>query len=336
MAWRTCRAALLLVLFSGAVEARTLITVYTAAEAEHLAVVKQALETELPDIQIRWVRGSTGHLTTRLVSEQSAPVADLILGLSSQSLNLLKNLQALEPFRPRAADQLRPEFLDPTEPYSWTGIAAFAVGACFNTERAAALGLAPPKYWRDLADPALRGRIAMPHPASSGIGLLLIATWIQLMGEEEAWLFMEALHKNVAVYTGSGDAPCVQAARGERVLGVSFDMRALREKSQGAPIELLLPDDGVGWEMSGMALVAGRPAEKTDAARRVIEWASGHSAHVLFARFFGTLARRDVSSPRDYPVSGARPRIPGSAVWAVANRERLLNEWERRFGSSPR
>jgi iron(III) transport system substrate-binding protein len=335
MAWRTCRAALLLCFLSGAAEARTLITVYTAAEAEHLAVVKQALETEIPDVEIRWVRGSTGHLTTRLVSERNAPVADLILGLSSQSLALLKEQKALEPFRPQAADQLRAEFLDPTEPYSWTGIAAFAVGACFNTERASSLGLARPRYWRDFTDPAYRGRIAMPHPASSGVGLLLIATWIQLMGEDEAWIFMEELHKNVAVYTGSGDAPCIQAARGERVLGVSFDMRALRERSQGAPIELLLPDDGVGWEMSGMALVAGRPAAKSEAARRVIEWASGQSAHRLFARFFGTLARSDVSSPREYPLVHQQVRSPDSLRWVAANRERLLAEWERRFSSRP-
>jgi len=336
MAWRTCSAALVLVLLSGIGEARNLLTVYTAAEAEHLAVVKQTLEAELPEVEVRWVRGSTGHLTTRLVSERSAPVADLILGLSSQSLALLKDHQVLEPFRPKAADQLRADFLDPTEPYSWTGIAAFAVGACFNTERASALGLIRPRSWRDLADPAYQGRIAMPHPASSGVGLILIATWVQLMGENEAWRFMEALHKNVAVYTGSGDAPCVQAARGERVIGLSFDMRALREQSQGAPIELLLPDDGVGLEMSGMALVAGRPAAKSEAARRVIEWASGQSAHKLFARFFGTLARTDVSSPRAYPPSAASRRIPSSSHWVAANRDRLLTEWDRRFGLAPR
>ncbi len=78
----------------------------------------------------------------------------------------------------------------------------------------------------------------MPHPASSGTGYLTVAAWMQMMGEKEAWEFMDELHENIAVYTHSGSAPCVQAAKGERMAGIAFDMRGAAEKTKGAPIEI--------------------------------------------------------------------------------------------------
>ena len=121
----------------------------------------------------------------------------------------------------------------------------------------------------------------MPHPASSGTGYLTVAAWIQLMGEAEAWKFMDALHQNMAVYTHSGSAPCVQAAKGERVAGISLDMRGAREKTAGAPIEVIAPVEGVGWDMEAFAIVKG-----TKKARR---------------------------SPRRSPT-GPRPRRPTSST----------------------
>ena len=93
----------------------------------------------------------------------------------------------------------------------------------------------PPKSWKDLTDAKYKDKIVMPHPASSGTGYLTVAAWMHLMGEDAAWKFMDGLHQNIAVYTHSGSAPCVQAAKGERVVGISFDMRAAREKAAGAP-----------------------------------------------------------------------------------------------------
>ena len=80
----------------------------------------------------------------------------------------------------------------------------------------------------------------------------MVAGWLQMMGEEaEGWAFMDALHRNIAVYTHSGSAPCVQAARGERVVGISFDMRGAREKTNGAPIDVILPAEGSGLGHGG-------------------------------------------------------------------------------------
>ena len=78
-----------------------------------------------------------------------------------------------------------------------------------------------------------------------------------MMGEAEAWKFMDALHENIAVYTHSGSAPCVQAANGERVAGIALDMRGACEKTKGAPIEVIIPKEGTGWDMEATGIVKG-------------------------------------------------------------------------------
>src|SRR5260370_1744468 len=77
------------------------------------------------------------------------------------------------------------------------------------------------------------------------------------MGEEAGWKFMDALHQNVSQYLHSGSAPCVQAAKGERLIGIGFDMRGATEKPKGAPIDLIVPKEGLGWEMQVTAIIKG-------------------------------------------------------------------------------
>ena len=128
----------------------------------------------------------------------------------------------------------------------------------------------------------------MPHPASSGTGYLTVAAWMQMMGEDAAWKFMDGLHENIAVYTHSGSAPCVQAAKGERIAGIAFDMRGAREKSKGAPIEIVLPAEGTGWDMEALAIVKG--TKNLDAAKKVADWAATKAANELYSKYYAIVA----------------------------------------------
>ncbi len=310
---------------------RTRLVIYTASEVDQLSVLKAAIEADHPDVEVTWVRDSTGVITARLIAERERPRADMIFGIVTSSLLTLERMNVLEAYTPKGVDQLKPQFRDPNEPYSWTGLDAFVVAVCFNTNEARRLSVARPARWQDLAGEQFRDRIVMPHPASSGTGYLLVSSWIQVMGEEAAWQFMEKLHRNVALYTHSGSAPCVQAARGERLVGLSFDMRGAREKALGAPVEVIIPEEGVGWEMGGMAIVRGRPDAQADAARRISDWAIGPKANELFARFYGIVARQGFGSPPHYPREAESRMTPNNSEWMAQNRDRILAEWTRRF-----
>ena len=74
-------------------------TVYTAIEADDLAKYAERFNKDHPDIEIQWVRDSTGIITAKLLAEKD-PQADMIWGLAATSLMLLKNEGMLEPYAP--------------------------------------------------------------------------------------------------------------------------------------------------------------------------------------------------------------------------------------------
>jgi iron(III) transport system substrate-binding protein len=257
--------------------------------------------------------------------------------LSVFSLLQMQGLNMLEPYTPAGADALRPNFRSAQSPMTWTGMDAFVTAVCFNRTLAAQRNLPRPTTWNDLLNPAFRNQVVMPNPASSGTGFLTIAGWIGARGEAPAWDFMTRLHENIQVYTHSGSAPCNNAARGEYTVGISFDMRAVALRNQGAPIDIIIPTDGVGYDLEATAILRG--TRNLDAARRLADFTVSREAHELYGRFYALLGRTDVQpTVQNYPAEFAE-RLVSADFTAVANeRERLLRTWTERFDgrSAPR
>lgn len=337
---RTLLAAATLALVMPAADAsgqRTRLTVYTALENEQLPVFKQAAEAAIPGLEIVWVRDSTGVITTRLLAEKDNPRADAIWGLSVFSLKRLEADDMLLPYTPAGAEALRPQFRSDRSPMTWVGMDAFVSAVCFNTVVARQRNLPTPRTWADLLNPVYRGLIAMPNPASSGTGLLTVAGWLGTQGEEQAWAFMTRLHENIAVYTHSGSAPCNNAARGEYAIGLSFDMRAVTLKNQGAPIEIIVPTDGVGFDLEGAAILRGTRQEAM--AKRLMDFAVSRPAMELYGRYYALHGLPDVTpSVQGYPPEFAERLAKVDFATVAANRDHILAEWARRFDakSAPR
>ena len=202
---------------------------------------------------------------------------------------------------------------------------------CFNTAEAEKGKKPKPASWADLTKPEYKDSIVMPNPASSGTGYLTVAAWLQIMGEEAGWKFMDALHQNIAQYIHSGSAPCVQAAKGERLIGIGFDMRGATEKTKGAPIDLIVPKEGLGWEMEVTAIIKG--TKNLEAAKKLADWAVD--------------ARRPTSStpstyaivaypacqamPPNYPADVEKAMVKIDVEWMAKNRDRILAEWTKRY-----
>jgi iron(III) transport system substrate-binding protein len=330
-------AVLMALALPAVAQQRTRLTVYTALENEQLAPFKAAAEAVLRDIEIVWVRDSTGVITARLIAERANPRADVVWGLSAFSLLQLEGMDMLEAYTPAAADALRPSMRSDRSPMTWTGMDAFVSAVCFNNALGRQRNLPRPATWADLLNPALRGQIAMPNPASSGTGFLTVAGWIGAMGEDRAWEFMTRLHDNVQVYTHSGSAPCNNAARGEYGVGLSFDMRSVALRNQGAPIDIVIPTDGVGFDLEATAIMRG--TRNADAARRLADFAVSRPAMELYGRFYALLALPGVTpSVQGYPADFEQRLVNVNFREMASQRDRILAEWTRRFDgkSAPR
>ncbi len=323
-------AAAALPLLAGHAAAATVLTVYTALEADQIAAYKAAFEKVHPDIEIKWVRDSTGIVTAKLLAEKAAPRADAVWGLAGSSLAILDKEGMLEPYAPKNLAAIDARYRSAANPPAWVGMDVWGAAICFNTVEAQKQGLPRPTSWADLTKPVYAGKVVMPHPASSGTGFLDVSAWLQMMGEQKGWQYMDALHKNIGLYTHSGSKPCKMAAQGEFPIGIAFEYRAMKSKKEGAPIDIVLPSEGLGWDIEATAIVKG--TKNLEAARKLADFSASREAMALYEKNFAVLAvpgiaRPDALLPADYE----KRLIKNDFRWASDNRDRILAEWSKRY-----
>lgn len=323
--------ALATFLTAGAAEAKTELLVYTAVEADELSGFKAAFEADHPDIEIKWVRDSTGIVTSKLMAEKDNPQADVVWGLAATSLMLLGNEGYFQGYAPAGLDRLNPLFVDQAnDPPQWIGQRAWIASICFNTIEAEKKGLPKPASWQDLVKPVYEGSVVMPNPNSSGTGFLDVSSWIQLWGEEKAWDYMDGLHRNIAWYTHSGSKPCRQAASGEAPIGISFAYRGAQLVAQGAPIDVIAPSEGVGWDVEAFAIVHN--TDKLEAARKLADWSVSRQANEMYNEAYAVVAMDGVAKPvAHFPPAIDELMIENDFAFAAANRIRILDEWRQRY-----
>ena len=307
------------------------LVVYTAAEADQIFAYKQAFARLHPEIDLVWVRDSTGVITSRLLAERKAPRADVVFALAASSMMQLDKAGLLAAYAPAGLDRIDARFRDRRSPPRWTGEALWSAAICLNTTEARRRGLPTPQSWLDRTKPIYRGMISMPDPGSSGTGLMAVSSWLQTFGEAGGWAFMDGLDRNVAAYAHSGSKPCKDASHGEIPIGIAIDYRAAQAQARGLPIAVIVPKEGLGWdvEATGVMRTARHPAQ----ARAFADWALSDSAMALYARTFAVVGvpawtRTVPGLPQDMPARLA----PIDLAWTGVNRDRVIAEWTRRYG----
>jgi iron(III) transport system substrate-binding protein len=306
------------------------LTIYSSVEPDNLKVFSENFAKAHPSIKVNWVRDSTGVIQARTIAEKDNPRNDVFFGHAATDLLALDQMGMFLPYLPKSVDKLDARYRDKKLPPTWTGLWGFAAAVCFNTVEAQKRNIPRPKNWADLASPVYKGQITMPNPISSGTGFLNVAGWIQIMGQDKAWAFMDQLHNNIASYTHSGSKPCNQVAAGEYVVGISLPGRAADLKTKGAPIEAVIPEDGIGWEMQGVAIM--KSTKNQADAKTFLDWAVSEAAMESYASRVEVVAF-PVKTPRrdNMPPEVTTRMINNDFAWAAKNKTQILDEWRKRY-----
>jgi iron(III) transport system substrate-binding protein len=311
---------------------KTTLVVYTALETDQIKAYQEGFNKANPDIEITWVRDSTGVITTKLLAEKNNPKADVVMGLAATSMAIFDTEGMLVPYAPAGLSRISSQYRDGKNPPAWVGMDVWGATICFNTVEAAKRNIPKPETWKDLTKTVYKGQVVMPHPASSGTGYFDVTAWLQLYGEAEGWKFMDGLHENVAQYMHSGSRPCATAANGEYALGISFEYRANREKAQGKPIDLVFPKEGLGWDLEAIGIHKG--TKNMAAAQKLLDWSITDAAMALYAKNFAIVAVPSLSQPLpNVPADYASRLVKNDFAWASKNRDKILAEWSKRYES---
>jgi iron(III) transport system substrate-binding protein len=291
-------------------------------------------------IRVAMTRRSSGETYALIKAEAANPRGDVWFGgtgdphLQAAEENLTAEyrspmLAELQPWAVRQAEQSR---------FRTVGIYAGALGYSYNRRELERRRIAAPTSWADLLRPEFRGEIQVANPNSSGTSYTMLATLVQLMGEEPAFDYLKQVHRNIAQYTRSGGAPARAAATGEALIGITFQHDAVAQAVQGAPVVVVSPSEGTGYEIGSMSIIQG--ARNAENARRFYDWALSREAMEIMPRIraFQVPANRNAVVPPEAPdLSRVRLIDYDFAKYgSSAERTRLLARWDREVSTLPR
>lgn len=233
------------------------------------------------NVETQFIHGGTGTIFGRIKAEKDNPQADIWYGGTIEPHFQAGQLGLLEAYRSPKQAEVLPQFkgLIESEKGNFTSIVYMLVlGFGVNTEKLKKLGVEAPKKWDDLLDPRLKGEVQLPDPRSSGTTYTIMATLIQLWGEEKAFEFLKKLDKNISQYVKS-NLVTANLSRGESATTVGFVHSYATEKEKGATVESVLPEDGVGYALGGVSILKG--ARNLDNAKLFMDWVLSKEAQEI-------------------------------------------------------
>lgn len=248
------------------------LNILCAADDAWCAAMQKAYEAK-SGVQTTMVRKSTGEILDQIRREKDAPTVDVWWGGTGDTHLQAASEKLLEAYASKNEIELLPwaqNFFTMSGGQS-AGIYAGALGFAYNSDLLKKEALPVPSCWKDLIGESYQRKIMTGNPNSSGTAFTMLATLVQLFGEEEAFSYMKALDRNVAEYTAAGSAPVKAAAKGETVIGISFMHDAVTQKEAGAPLVIVAPCEGTGYEIGAVSII--RDTKNRDEARRFVDFA---------------------------------------------------------------
>jgi iron(III) transport system substrate-binding protein len=242
-----------------------------------------AVKEEFPKatgIAVEDVRLSAGASLTRLRAERQNPTFDVWFGGTGDPHIVANEEGVTEFYRPKAWDDLRPQFREAVGG-KYIPLYAGILGWALNEGLLREKGVPAPRTWQELGNPRYRGLLTTSNPNTSGTAYTMIATVVQVYGEKEAFELLKRMHRNVTQYVASGGGPGQLVGRGEAAIGVQFIHDAIDQILKGFPVAYGAPSDGTGYEIGGLSLVRGGPNRAN--AIRLIDWALTPEAQRLAA-----------------------------------------------------
>ncbi|MCL1896066.1 MAG: putative 2-aminoethylphosphonate ABC transporter substrate-binding protein [Clostridiales bacterium] len=307
------------------------IVVYTALEDEQVTEYLDVFNSHFPDIKVNIVRDSTGIITAKLLAEKDNPQADLVWGTAASSMMVLDSEDMLEGYAPAGVDRILPQFKSGKSEPTWVGIDAWETAIVVNTVEFAKTGAGPISSYEDLLQPELKDCIVMSNPASSGTGLLTVAGVLQLKGKDTdaGWDFLDQLNENVAMYVHSGSKPAKMAGAGETTIGISFGYAGIKQIRDGAPVEVIFPAEGSGWDLESNALMKKDGIKA--ASKTFLDWAISDEAMDLYKANYPIIATGQGGKYEGFDGDPVDQLIDNDFVWVSGNRDSILDQWTERY-----
>lgn len=285
--------------------------------------------TEETGIEIEWVSVSTGAKLSQLQAEEGETTTDIWFGGGVDSYFAARDLGYLYQYESPEFANIDDKYLDPEGYFGALSLVPF--GFIVNEELIEDLGLDMPEKWEDLMDPQYSGEIIMADPSISGGQYAILSSLIQVMGEEEAWEFWEAVNENVDFYAQSGGEPQQKVAAGEFAIGLTAIHGQTFGLMETAPVVGVFPAEHIPWIPAPIAIF--EHSENKEAAKVLVDWyLSEYGQEQLMEADARIMANGKVAPPVEMDTLSMDQLIDFDLERMGREREEILGKWKRVIG----
>lgn len=178
---------------------------------------------------------------------------------------------------------------------TWVSVCLSEFGICHNPERWRTLGLKAPETWQDLAQPALRGQLALADPTKSGSVArafeLIVQSEMQrsladpalanltesqrrAQGWQDGLRLLQRLAANARYFTDSGAKVPLDVAAGDAAAGMCIDYfgRAYAQEKNRHGLRLVWSAPTSGSTVSGDPVAIFRGSSQAELAQAFVEF----------------------------------------------------------------
>lgn len=254
------------------------LVVYSACNEDILSTVIPMFE-EATGVKVELLTDGVGALLKRVESESADPYCDVMFGGTESAY-----FAYLDQFQ---------EYVSPNDEFMLDGHHCYQNKLTpINTDSNLIMwnndliGDIKVASYEDLLQPELRGKIALPDPASSGTGSGTICDFVWLFGDgdwesETGWdfvsKFVDQLDGKVSPSSGNAHK---SVADGENTITVTYEGAAFAYLKNGANVSIIYPTEGVVASNAMTAIV--KDCEHPDAAKAFVDFVTSKEVQDLF------------------------------------------------------
>ncbi len=242
-----------------------------------------------PDVEVKTFRSGTEEVISKLLAEKEAGSiqADVLLVADSVTFEALKEQELLESYESPGHEGIPAEFVDPDHMYAGTKVMSTVLAV--NTEKVKEI----PTSWTVLTLPEHKNESIMPSPLYSGAAAYNVG--VMTRQADFGWDFFEGLKDNATTVVQGNGAALKAVLGGEKSYAMVVDFIVARAKSEGSPVEIVYPEEGVPVITEPIGLM--KDAKNKAAAQAFIDFVLSEEGQKVAMDIGYTPIRKGMDAP---------------------------------------
>lgn len=297
------------------------IIIYSSMEQFRNDELQEQLNEQFPDLDVYVMYMSTAKAATKIRVEGSNSDADIVVGLDQAYMTMIEDHMA-DVSQYSHLDYEDNMVVNNGKYLIWERQAGSIIVNRTILEKE---NLPMPETYEDLLNPVYKDYIAMPDPKTSGTGFFFVKNLINVMGEDEAFAYIDGLAQNVKQFTESGSGPVKLLIQGEVAIGLGLTFQAVEELNSGNDFVIIEPEYGSPYSLTATSMLEGRQHDADIV--RVFEYVVND--YMVYDKMYGSpekVLKEQINAIENYPENITYADMTG--IDDMDEKERLLAKWK--------